>query len=56
MRVTEAGIVIEVRLEQPENAPTSILVTPSGIVEFLHPKSNVELDVSMMALQLFRES
>ncbi len=32
MLVTLFGIVILVRLEQPENAPEPILVTPSGIV------------------------
>ena len=56
MLVTLSGIVIEISPEQPANPSPQMCVTPSGIVEFLHPKANVELDVSMMALQSFRES
>nr|WP_299367621.1 hypothetical protein [uncultured Porphyromonas sp.] len=32
MKVTESGIVNELRLEQPENAPSRMAVTEFGIV------------------------
>ena len=37
MLVTLLGIVIEVKLVQPENAPSPMLVTPSGIVIEVKP-------------------
>ena len=54
--VTLFGILMEVRPEQRENAPEPILVTLLGIMVFLQPKNNVLLAVSIIALQLFRES
>ena len=56
MLVTSLGIVTEDKPEQPENAPTPILVTLLGIVVFLHPAINVLDDVSIIASQLSRES
>ena len=47
---------MEVRLEQPEKAYSPILVTPLGMIVFLQPNTNVLLSVSIMALQLSRES
>ena len=54
--VTLLGIVTEVRPLQPAKAPTPMLVTLLGIVVFLHPVINVLDDVSIIALQLLRES
>jgi len=45
-----------VRLLQPAKATIPMLVTLEGIIVFLHPATNVLVAVSMMALQLFRES
>ncbi len=56
MLVTLSGIVIDVNLKQPENAPYPILVTLSGIVVFLHPAIKTLSEDLIMALQLFRES
>jgi hypothetical protein len=56
MLVTELGMVTEVRLEQPRNASYPMLVTELGMVVFLQPVINVFVDVSMIALQLLRES
>ena len=39
MLVTLSGIVMLVRLSQPENAALKILVTPSGIVMLVKPKT-----------------
>ena len=47
---------MEVKPLQPEKALRPILVTLLGIVLFLHPDINVLDDVSMIALQLLRES
>ena len=54
--VTLLGIVMEVRPEQWEKALFPIDVTLLGIVVFLHPAINVLDDVSIIALQLLRES
>ena len=56
MVVTELGMLMSVRLEQPENAPMPMEVTEFGIVVFLQPAINVLVAVSIMALQLLRES
>ena len=56
MLVTLFGIVMEVRAEQPENAPSPMLATLLGITVFLHPASKVFVSVTIIALQLFRES
>ena len=56
MLVTLLGIVMEVRLERIANAPSPILVTLLGIIVDAHPCINVLLFVSMIALQLSRES
>lgn len=54
--VTEEGIVTEVNPVQPQKASAPIEVTELGIIEFLHPAIR-ELDfVSIIALQLLRES
>ena len=55
MLVTEFGIVMLIKPEQPENA-YSMLVTVLGIKEFIHPAIKVFEAVSMIALQLSRES
>ena len=50
------GMSIEVKLEQPLKAYGLIVVTLEGMIVFWHPTTK-ELDaVSMMALQLSRES
>ena len=49
-------MVIEVKPEQPENARLPMDVTLLGMIVFLHPAIKVLLLVSMMALQLLRES
>jgi hypothetical protein len=56
MLVTELGIVIEVKLEQPSKAPLAMLVTELGMIVALHPTINVFVVVSMIALQSSRES
>jgi hypothetical protein len=56
MLVTLLGMVMEVRPVQQLNAPSPILVTLLGMTVLLHPRINVFVAVSMMALQLFRES
>ena len=56
MLVTLLGIVTEVKAEQPMKAYPSILVTLLGIIVVLHPKCSVFVAVSIIALQLFRES
>ena len=54
--VTELGIVILVNPVQPLNASLPMEVTELGITVFWQPKISVLLAVSMMALQLPRES
>ena len=49
-------MTMPVRPEQPEKAISPILVTEFGMTVFLHPKINVLDVVSIMALQLLRES
>ena len=56
MLVTLLGIEMEVSSVQPKKATNPILVTLLGIVVFLHPAINVLDDVSIIALQLLRES
>ena len=56
IEVTEFGMLMAVRLEQPKNASSPIEVTEFGIVVFLQPAINVLVAVSIMALQLLRES
>ncbi len=56
MVVTELGMVTEVRPLQPENALEPMEVTELGMVVFLQPFTSVFVAVSMMALQLSRES
>ncbi len=56
MDVTQAGMVTEIRPVQPEKAPLPMDSMLLGMIVFSHPKINVLEDVSMMALQLFRES
>ena len=56
MLVTPSGMVMEVRPLQPEKALLPMLVTPSGIVVFLQPAISVFVAVSIIALQLLRES
>ena len=54
--VNPSGSVMEVRPVQPQKASLSMLVTSSGIIVVLHPAINVLVEVSMIALQLSRES
>ena len=56
MLVTLLGMVMEVRLLQTAKASDPIFVTLDGIMVFLHPATNVFEAVSIMALQLLRES
>ena len=56
MLVTLLGISTEVRLVHQMNAHSPILVTLLGITVFLQPKINVLVAVSIIALQLLRES
>ena len=56
MLVTELGMVIDVRLEQTQKAYLPMLVTELGMTVFLLPAIKVLLSVSIMALQLSRES
>lgn len=55
MLVTELGIVIAVR-PLPAKASSPIEVTELEIVVFIHPTIRVLLSVSIIALQLLRES
>ena len=54
--VTELGIVIEVKPEQPEKHCFPKLVTELGIVVFLQPAIIVFEEVSIIALQFSLES
>ena len=56
MLVTLSGILTDVSSLQKLNAEFPMLVTPSGMVVLLHPFKSVLDDVSIIALQLFRES
>jgi hypothetical protein len=56
MKVTALGMVTEVRPSHSSKAISPIEVTLAGITVFLHPCINVLLAVSIIALQLFRES
>ena len=56
MLVTPLGMVMEVRPLQPEKALLPMLVTLFGMVVFIHPAINVFVAVSIIALQLLRES
>ena len=56
MLVTLLGMVMEVRPEQYSNARPPMLVTLLGIIVFLHPEIKVLVAVSIIALQLERES
>ena len=56
IQVTLLGMVMEFRPVQPMNAEFPIPVTLLGITVFLHPVISVLYSVSMIALQLFRES
>ena len=56
MEVTELGISIETRLVQPPNASIPMEVTELGMMVVLQPLIRVFVAVSMMALQLSRES
>lgn len=53
---TLSGMWKDVRPILPSKALFSMLVTLSGMTVFLHPTINLLVEVSMMALQLFRES
>ena len=54
--VTEFGIIIEVKPEQPLKAVSLILVTELGMFVFIQPHMSVFDAVSIIALQLLRES
>ena len=56
MEVTLLGMVMEFRLLQPSNAETPMDVTSLGMIVFIQPTIKLFEDVSMIALQLFRES
>ena len=56
MLVTFSGIVIDVKSRQLENAHNPLLETSLGIIVFLHPRINLLVAVSIIALQLLRLS
>ena len=56
IEVMELGIVTEVMPLQPENALWPMEVTELGMVVFLQPVTKMLVSVSMIALQLSRES
>jgi EamA domain-containing membrane protein RarD len=56
MEVTELGMVTEVSLEQSSKACSPMEVTELGMVVFLQPTIKLFVDVSIIALQLLRES
>ena len=56
MVVTLLGIVKDVRQLKPEKAELPIMGTLLGKVVFLHPLKSVFEEVSIIALQLSRES
>ena len=56
MLFTLLGISMDVKLEQPLKAELPMLLTLLGIIVFLQPKMRVFVDVSIIALQLLRES
>ena len=56
MLVTLFGIVMEFRPLQPSKASSPIIVTLFGMDVFLQPVIRVLVSVSIIALQLLRES
>ena len=54
--MTELGIATEVSPEQPGKALSPMEVTELGMMVFLHPTTNLLVYVSIIALQLSRES
>jgi hypothetical protein len=56
MEVTELGMLMLVKPMRPSNALFPIEVTELGITVFSQPTINLLLSLSMMALQLLRES
>ena len=56
IETTELGMLIDKRFEQPQKAQSPMAVTVLRIIVFWHPTTSVFVAVSMMALQLFRES
>ena len=56
MLVTELGMVTLVRPLQPRKASLPILVTELGMTVFIHPVIKVFEALSIIALQLSRES
>ena len=56
MEVTELPMVTEVSPEQPSKAYSPIEETELPMVVFLQPTINLFVDVSIIALQLLRES
>ena len=56
MLTTPLGMVIDFRFERLSKAYWPIEVTLLGIEVFVHPHTKVLVAVSMMALQLLRES
>ena len=56
MLLTLLGNVSSVKPLQPSNAKSPMLVTLLGMTLFLHPTINVLVSVSIIELQLSRES
>jgi hypothetical protein len=59
MKVTPSGIVTEVKLEQPENAPSPIEVTPSGMLiacSDAHPAKKFSAIVSLSPVKVTRSN
>ena len=56
IEVMELGMVTEVSLEQSSKACSPMEVTELGMVVFLQPTIKLFVDVSIIALQLLRES
>jgi len=56
IEVTELGMVTEVSPEQLAKARSPMEVTELGMIVLLQPTINLFVDVSIIALQLLRES
>ena len=56
IEVTELGMVTEVSPEQRKKAYSLMAVTELGMIVLLQPTINLFVDVSIIALQLSRES
>ena len=56
MSFNDSGIEIDIRPSHPQNAKFAMCSIPSGTKDFSHPNINVFVALSIIALQLLRES